>query len=109
MNRASALEAKAAVNFTGMSNIKTFVPKVDGEYLVTSISEKESPGRKTLSQQVLLFNTATLEGGDYERWYFSVSNLKRIKISAQEGKPIYVFLVSPTNLSDGITITFSKL
>ena len=112
MSNQVVVQGTDAINFSGMSNVKSFIPSEDGEYAVQSKSTVFYHHGDFPLHQVLIFNTAPLNTGDSEKWYFSVSNKQGITVTGKAGKPIYVFLVdqvSSTDNTGSATVTFTKL
>lgn len=112
MSNTVSVKGTEAINFTGMSNVKSFTPSTDGVYAITLKSNVTySNGRAPLNQ-AFIFNTAPLANGNSSGWFLTVANQQGVTVQGSKGNPFYVFLVDQVTSGDNTgqaDVTFTQL
>lgn len=112
MSNTVTVKGIEAINFTGMSNVKSFTPSADGVYAITLKSNVTLNYGKLPVNQVFLFNTTHPSNNSGDDWYLDISTQQGATVHCTAGKPIYVFLVDHMNVGDNTgqaDVTFTKV
>ncbi|AXT47753.1 hypothetical protein [Chromobacterium rhizoryzae] len=84
-----------------------------GKYAVTVTSDiTYNVGSSVFCQQVILFNCAPLNTGEYEKWFYTPNTTEGCIINAEENQPIYAFIVDQVNSQDNggsAIVTFTPI
>ena len=83
-----------------------------GQYAVTLKSDNLTYKSGVACQQVIVFNTAPLLTGNYEKWFYTVNTSEGTVMTVQAGQPVYVFIVDQVTSTDNtgsVNVVFTPL
>jgi hypothetical protein len=105
------IQATSAINLTGV--VKP-INLPQGQYAITLQNDtmKYNSGSSVMVQQVIVFNTAPLLTGNYEKWFYTVNTSEGTVITVKSGQPVYVFIVDQINSADNsgsVNVVFTPL
>jgi hypothetical protein len=104
------VQATSAINLTGIVSPVNLSP---GQYAITLQNDTMTYRTSSIPvQQVIVFNTAPLKTGNYEKWFYTVNTSEGTVITVQSGQPVYAFIVdqiSSTDNTGSVNVVFTPL